>query len=244
MEDIMKKILFLTVFTAALLAALSLAAQDMKEPERNDTLSSAIIEQYGKDMDKLVVDWSQRIANLIEKYDLVNTKDIRVLPYQSDYDLGDGYIELERHTFIKDAAKRRAAFGYKEIQGILTKRIRIYTDGKSVSKIETDIQEKFFNNRPQNRVIVVDPSPTTEGTDDVTFTHIYKGKTIIENKKLSDIKNKSDSPLRNNIKRDFLVPNLHICYNLLMFIGEAYYSSLKDSEKFMDNFLKDALTDD
>jgi len=231
----MKKFVFSTILAAALTA--SVFAQDNK-----NQLASQTIEQYGQEMDKVIVEWNKRIEGVIEKYNLLNTKDIRILPYQSDYDLGDGYIELERHTFIKDPGARRAAFGYKDIQGIILKRIRIYTDGKNVSKIETDVQEKFFNDRPINRVIIVDPSPTSDGTDNITFTHIYKGKTIIDNKKLSDIKNSADSPIRNNLKKDFLLPNLNICYHALSFIGEAYYSSLKDGERFMEHVLKDAIS--
>jgi len=235
----MKKFVFSTILVVAL--AVSLYAQDNKSNSSQEKLASQTIEQYGQEMDKLIVEWNKRIAGVIEKYDLLNTKDIRILPYQSDYDLGEGFIELERHTFIKDPAGRRNVFGYKEIQGIIVKKIKIFTDGKNISKIETDVQEKFFNDRPVNRVIIIDPSPTADGTDNITFTHIYKGKTIIENKKLSDIKNQTDSPTRNNLKRDFPLPNLNICYYSLSFIGEAYYSTLKDGEKFMDYVLKDAI---
>ncbi|MCL1911204.1 MAG: hypothetical protein FWG13_03255 [Leptospirales bacterium] len=230
----MKKFVLSTILVAVW--AVSLFAQDDK-----NTLASQTIEQYGKEMDANILEWNKRIAGVIEKYDLLNTKDIRILPYQSDYDLGNGYIELERHTFIKDPAGRRTAFGYKDIQGIIIKNIKVYTDGKNISKIEVDVQEKFFNDRPINRVIVVDPSPTAEGTDNITFTHIYKGKTIIDNKKLADVKNQGDAPLRNNLKRDFLLPNLNLCYYSLSFIGEAYYSSLKDGEKFMGEFLRDSI---
>jgi hypothetical protein len=234
MEDIMKKFVLSTILVAVW--AVSLFAQDDK-----NTLASQTIEQYGKEMDANILEWNKRIAGVIEKYDLINTKDILILPYQSDYDLGNGYIELERHTFIKDDMGRRSGFGYKNIEGIIIKNIKVYTDGKNISKIEVDIQEKFFNDRPINRVIVVDPSPTAEGTDNITFTHIYKGKTIIDNKKLADVKNQGDAPLRNNLKRDFLLPNLNLCYYSLSFIGEAYYSSLKDGEKFMGEFLKDSI---
>jgi len=237
----MKKFVFSTILVATL--AVSLSAQDKKDDSTpQNSLASQTIEQYGKDMDLAIVEWNKRIAGVIAKYDLLNTKDIRFLPYQSDYNLGDGYIELERHSFIKDPAGRRTAFGYKEIQGIITKRMKIYTDGKSISKIETDVQEKFFNDRPISRIIVVDPTPTADGTDNITFTHIYKGKTIIDNKKLSDVKNMADAPIRNNLKRDFLLPNLNICYYSLAFIGESYYSVLIDGDKFMDNALKDAIS--
>lgn len=235
----MKKLVFSTILVAAL--AVPLFAQDNKNNSPKNQLSSETIEKYGQEMDKAIVEWNKRIAGVIEKYNLLNTKDIRILPYQSDYDLGDGYIELERHTFIKNDMGRRTGFGYKNIEGIIIKKIKIYTDGKNVSKIETDVQEKYFNDRPINRIIIVDPSPTADGTDNITFTHIYKGKTIIDNKKLADVKNQGDAPLRNNLKKDFLLPNLNICYYSLSFIGEAYYSSLKDGEKFMDDALKDAI---
>lgn len=242
----MQKIIFTTLFV--LLVSLAGLAQNNTGNQNQtaaanagNSLSSQMLEDYGKEMDKMIVNWSKRIQEAIQKYDLMNTKDIRILPHQSNYDIGDGYIEIEQHYFIKDDAKRRNTFGYKDIQGIRLKRIRIYVNGETLAKIEVDVQEKFFKDRPKNHVIVVDPSPTTDGTDDITFTHIYEGKTIIDNKTLAEIKNNTDNPLRNNIKRDFLVPNLSVCYNSLMFIGEAYYGSLKDSEMFMENFLRDSV---
>ncbi|MCL2025694.1 MAG: hypothetical protein FWG92_02685 [Leptospirales bacterium] len=236
----MKKLMFPILLVAVF--AISLSAQPAGQTPVANTLASQTVEQFGKDMDVAIVEWNKRIAGVIEKYDLLNTRDIRILPYQSNYDLGDGYIEIERHTFIKDPAGRRTAFGYKQIQGIVLKRIKIYTDGKNISKIETDVQEKFFNDRPINRIIIVDSSPTTDGTDNITFTHIHKGRTLVDNKKLADIKNQADSPIRNNLKRDFLIPNLNLCYYALSFIGEAYYSSLRDGDRYMENILKNAIS--
>ena len=242
MEGIMRKIFFITLFV--LLVSLAVVAQTtggIGGKNSRDLLTSETVDNYGKEMDKMIVNWSKRIQDAITKYDLLSIKDIRILPYQCDYTLGDGFVEIERHFFIKDDAKRRIPFGYKDIQGIRLKKTKLYINGTTVTKIETDIQEKYFRDRPRNHVIIIDPSPMSDGTDDITFTHKFEGKTIIENKKLSEIKNNADEPLRNNIKREFLVPNLMACYNALMFIGEAYYNSLKDSEKFMENFLKESL---
>lgn len=238
----MRKVFLFSAFIAAalLLTSAGFAQTEGNKTDKSDSLSSKMIEEYGQDLDKLIVDWSKRIESVIKKYELMNTKEIRILPYQTDYELGDGYIEIEKHFFIKDPAKRRSSFAFKDITGIKIKKVRIYSDGQTISKIETTVAEKYFTDRPQNEVIIVDPSPTAEGTDDITITHIYKGKTIIKDKKLGDIRNKTDFPIRNNIKLDFLLPNLTISYNSLMFIAEAYFTSLKDTDKFMSDFLKDS----
>lgn len=226
---------------AALFVSAAVFAQDGgTNKNSNNAMISEVVEDYGKDMDKLIADWSKRIEDLIKKYEMTKLTDIRILPYQTDLEMGDGYIEVEKHFFIKDPAKRRNAFSYKDITGIRIKRIRVYTGGESVSKIETTVTEKFFSERPQNEVIIVDPSPTSEGTDDVTITYIYKGKTIVNDKKLADVRNRIDYPVRNDIKSDFLVPNLNICYNALMFIAEAYYGAMKDPDKFVSDYLRDA----
>lgn len=241
----MRKIIFISTCAVLFMCVAALAQNNAKsEGAKNPqgaSLSSQFIDDYGKDMDKLIADWSKRIGEVIKKYELtkIPNEDIRVLPYQTDYEQGDGYIQIEKHFFIKDPAKRRSQFAYKDITGITLKRMRVYTSGDSVSKIVTNVVEKYFSDRPQNEVIIEDPSPTSEDTDDILITHIYKGKTIIEKKKMGDIRNDMDATMRNDIKSDFLVPNLNLCYKSLMFIAEAYYSSLKDTDKFMSNFLKD-----
>ena len=178
---------------------------------------------------------NKKISEVIKKYDLLKTKDIRVLPYQTTYNVGDNYIEIEKHIFIKNDIYKN------EIMGIRKKSIKIYTNGQSVNKIETKVYETSYDSGDKNVVTIVDPSPTSGGTDDIVFNHVWRGKTIVNKKTMSKIRNTTAYPLRNQIKRDFLVPHLTQFYRSLMFIAEAYYKSMKDSDSAMRNFLEKSI---
>jgi hypothetical protein len=243
----MKKVFSLMMMAALVISVhADLGAQNatQKEEKEKDSkqyaLTSERLDEQGKELDKQIVDYSKKIEAAIKKYDLFNTKDIRVLPYQSEYRQGKDYIEIEKHIFIKENVFKNNIAGIDDIVGIRTKKIRIFTDGQTVSRLESVIFEKYFNTRETSYVEIVDPSPTSEGTDDITFTHIYKGKKILDKKKLSEVKNTTASPIRNDIKHDFLVPHLNTFYASLLFIAEAYYSSLKDADQNMQEFLRDS----
>ena len=75
----------------------------------------------------------------------------------------------------------------------------------------------------------------------MVFNHTWRGKKIVDNKTMSKIKNTTASPLRNQIKSDFLIPHLSQFYRSLIFIAEAYYKSLKDSDSAMRNFLEKSI---
>ena len=63
-------------------------------------------------------------------------------------------------------------------------------------------------------------------------------KTVVDGKKLGDIKNSIVYPVRNNIKRDFLIPSLAYFYNVLLNIAETYSKGVKDSDSMMYEFLR------
>ncbi|MCP4132288.1 MAG: hypothetical protein GY754_15055 [bacterium] len=195
-------------------------------------LSSKKLDDQGEEMDKQIAAIATDIANIIKENKLLETKGIRILPYQTTYTLEKDFIELERHTFIRDEVYKR------NIVGVKTKSLKIYTNGSTVNKLEVKIYEKLFYGDDSNLVEITDPSPTTTVTTDVEFSHILKGRKILDKKKLGDIKNTTAFPLRNEIKREFLIPHLTTFRNALRDIASSYYKSLKDSEDNMSEFLK------
>ena len=195
-------------------------------------LSSDALDKDGKSLDVQINELSSKIANIVKKYDLLNTKGIRFLPFQTTYKLGQDFIELEKHSFVKSGMLGG------EITGIKTKKMKIYTTGSTVSKIESEIYEKDYYSGETDFVKIVDPSPTTEGTDDILFTHVKKGKNYLDEKPMGKIKNTTAFPLRNEIKRNFLVPHLSYFRNSFLFVSEAYYKSLKDADGALADFLK------
>jgi hypothetical protein len=224
---------FIIVLIAAFVLAPASDAQNKKEAKSGKyTLKSEKLDKQGKELDAQIVDLNNKIASVIKKFDLLNTPGIRILPYQTSYVLGKNFIEMEKHLFIKDTLYNR------KIAGIKKKRIKITTNGQTVSRIESTIFEKDFDSGRVNEVIIIDPSPLSSGTNDITFTHNYVGKQVVKNKKMGDIKNTTANPVRNEIKREFLIPHLTIFYNSLLFIAGSYYKSLKDTDSSMSEFLR------
>ena len=230
----MKKIILAGALIISIVAVLGAQDADKKggKTDEKSSLSSESLDAQGMSLDKQIVELSAAIENAIKRYDLLNTKGIRIVPYQMDLKQEKDYIELEKHSFIKSDI-------YKDdILGLRTKTFKIYTNGQTISRIETIVYEKNYYTGDWDMVTIIDPSPTAPGTDDITFTHVKSGKKIQENKKLGEIKNTLAAPIRNEVKRDFIIPNLTTFNNSLLFIAEAYYKSLKDVDGAMSDFLK------
>ncbi len=209
-------------------------AQEKKGDEKEYKLSSETLDQQGKELDKQVTAYSAKMADIIKKYDLLKTTGIRIIPYQTTYAQGQDFIEMEKYSFIKDDIFNR------DIVGVQSRKIKVYTNGQSISKIDSEIYDHYYWAGTSNIVRISDPSPTTEGTDDILFTHIVNGRTFLDNKKLAEIKNTTAYPIRNELKREFLVPHMNYFMNSLLFIAEAYFKGMKDAEEGMTDYLKRA----
>lgn len=230
--EVIMRFFVIAVITAFTLSQ-SVGAQN-KTGEKSSsqyTLKSEKLDKQGKELDSQIIDLNNKIALVIKKFNLLNTPGIRILPYQTSYVLGKDYIEMEKHLFLKDPRYNR------KVSGIKKKKIKIVTNGQTISRIESTIYEKDFDSGRVNEVIIIDPSPQSGGTDDIIFTHNYVGKQILKDKKMADIKNTTANPVRNEIKREFLIPHLTIFYNSLLFIAGSYYKSQKDTDSGMSEFL-------
>ncbi len=224
----MKRLFY--IFLCCLVPLVMGYGQEKKAAE--DKMQSQDVDNDGKNLDSLINDLNVKITGLVKKYDLLNNKGIRILPYRFSYSQGDGYIEMERYTFLKDEIYNR------DIVGIEMKQMKIYGGGQGVSKIDYTIYENNHLNGMVTQVFVNDPSPEGMGTDDMVFTHEANKKKILENRKLGEVKNSTAFPVRNEIKRDFIVPTLSFFYDSLLFICESYAKSSKDREHMMNEFLK------
>ncbi len=227
----MKKI-FIAAACLLIMAAVS-RAQDKGDAQ--SAMTSESIEKQGRDLDAQMKSLNRKIADIIKKYNLLKTPDVRVVPYQMNYLLGQDFIQMEKHLFRKDELYER------DIVGIDVKKMKIYTDGQSVSKIESQIYEHDTYSGSMNLVTIIDSSPMADSTEGVVFNYILNGKSVLDNKKLGEVKNTTAHPIRNELKRDFLIPHLSYFANSLLFIAEAYYKGLKDSESGMADFLKKAV---
>lgn len=213
-----------------------LAGQIFTTAQENKLLSEQLDNQ-GKTYDKQILDLNTSIQKKISETGILTNENIRVLPYQTQFRVGPDkdkpqYLEIIKHTYI-----RSSQFG-RDYIGVEEKTLRIHTDGNSVSKIETIVSTKNYNSLEEEVVTVVDPSPLTEDAGDITFTHMVNKKKLIDQKKLVDVKNTLAQPLRNEIKMQFIIPNLSILLNSIVFISEASQKGFGDSDDIMLDFLK------
>jgi hypothetical protein len=228
----MKKLFLASACMLLMIAGSS--AQESGDKGQAYKLTSETLNQQGKDLDAQITNLSKRMADIIKKYELLKADSVRIIPFQTTYVLGSDFIEMEKHSFKKEDIYA------KEVVGIQTRRVKIFTDGQNISKIESEIYDRDYYSGTSYIVKITDPSPMSEGTDDIVFTHIVNGKTFLDGKKLGDIKNTTAFPIRNELKRDFLVLHYNYFMNSMLFIAEAYYKGLKDAESGMSEFLKKA----
>lgn len=204
---------------------------------QENRLVSEQLDNQGKTYDKQILEINTSIQKKISETGILTNENIRVLPYQTQFRVGPDrekpqYLEIIKHTYI-----RSSQFG-RDYIGVEEKTLRIHTDGNSVSKIETIISTKNYNSLEEEVVTVIDPSPLTEDSDDMIFTHEVNRKKLIDQKKLGDVKNTLAQPLRNEIKMQFIIPNLSILLNSIVFISEASQKGFGDSDDIMLDFLK------
>ncbi len=214
-----------------LMVPANIGAQQGKDGADTEKMSSENLEAESRALDSQVVEINKKIENVISRYRLMENKNIRILPYQVTYTLGSNYIEIERHNFERDILTNKIIILKK-------KSIKLFTSGQSLTKIETTITEQNYKAATVMHVTIVDPSPSTVETGDIIFTQIVNNKTVVDGKKLGDIKNSIVYPVRNNIKRDFLIPSLAYFYNVLLNIAETYSKGVKDSDSMMYEFLR------
>jgi hypothetical protein len=235
-EDItMKRALaaVICLFAAVTLTATAVRSQEKTESARGGTLTSEKLDSEGRALDEQIAAISKKIEDVVARYKLMTTKDIRILPYQVTYRLADGYIEIQRHSFERDELT-------KQVTRLKKKTIRIYSSGSNVSKLESEIVERDYNGGLSTQVTIVDPTPSAAGTDDIIFTHIANGKKLLDGRRLGEVKNSTAFPVRNSLKREFLVPHLEYFYQVILSIAETYAKGIKDSDSLMYEFLKES----
>jgi hypothetical protein len=108
----------------------------------------------------------------------------------------------------------------------------------AVSKFEIKITRINYNSQENTEVIITDPTPTTAGTNDVTFTHSERGRKLVDNMPMSQIRNTTAFPVQNEIKREFYIPTLSDFYDSVLTIAETYQKSQKDDAANMHRFIR------
>ena len=225
-----KQYLIILIIIASMIFSVVAFSQETKK----DSLESETIVNEGKQLDQEILNFCKRIEETIAKNKLLSIKDIRLLPFQVSYSQGNDYIYIEKHYFIKDDLVPN------KIKIKKLKSIKIYTNGTTVSKLESIIREENYYENTVSEVKIIDPTPTALGTDDIVFTYLRENKPILTEKRLSEVKNSTAFPIQNQLKREFYIPHLVYFYDVLLSIAETYYKGMKDVDSTMTEFLKDS----
>jgi len=226
----MRKLYLIIFIIASMIVTTGVFSQETKK----DSLESEALVNEGKELDQQILTFCKRIEETIAKYKLMSIKDIRLLPFQISYSQGNDYIYLEKHFFVKDDLIPN------KIKIKKLKSIKIYTNGTTVSKLESIIREENYYENTVSEVKIIDPTPTSLGTDDIVFSYIRENKVILTEKRLSEVKNSTAFPIQNQLKREFYIPHLMYFYDVLLNIAETYYKGMKDVDSTMTEFLKDS----
>ncbi len=223
----------LIVFALIFCFTILIDAQEKKQeqPQLTKLTSDELVEE-GKNLDKQILDINTNLQNIISKYKLLDSKNVKTVPYRVTYTLGENYIEIKKYELKRDELLDNKVIGLKE------RKIKVFVNGQNISKIESEITEKNVGADEGTIVKIIDPSPTAVGTDDIVFSHTVSGRKLIENKKMREIKNNRAFPVRNTIKREFLIPHITFLYNTVLKICELHYQSIKDTDNLMADFLK------
>jgi hypothetical protein len=194
-----------------IVAVLIAANPGFSQEAKNTTLTSQNLTEESKQLDQQILSICKRIEDTIATYKLMTIKDIRLLPFQVSYTQGNDFIYLEKHFFINDDIIPN------KIKLQKLKSIKIYTNGTTINKIESLIREENYY---------------------IVFTFVKNNKPIVNDKKLSEVKNTLAFPIQNQLKNEFYIPHLMYFYDVLLNISETYYKGIKDIDSTMTEFLK------
>jgi len=213
-----------------------ISAQQNKE-KGGSSLNSQVIDDKSKELDREIAGLYKSIEEVIATSNFMSPEGIKLLPYQTDIYYGPdkdkpAYVELIKHIYIKDGLFSGNLVGYEE------KTLRIHSDGKTINKMETIIRVRNFKAQSEEVLSVVDPSPSSDNKDNVIISHTRNGRKILDERKLGEILNNVDLPIKNEIKGEFMIPSLITLHKNLLFITEANQKNSKDIEMNAADFLK------
>ena len=234
----MKRFLVLLI-TFFLIIPAFISAQESRDSKdkKDNSLNSQVIDEKSKELDKQIVDLYKMIEDIIAASNMMSYEGVKYLPYQTDIAYGPDkekpqYVELIKHVYIKEGLFSGNLIGYEE------KVLRIYSDGKTINKMETIIRQRNFKAQTEEILSVVDPSPKSESKDNIILTHTRNGRKLVDQKKLGEIMNNVDLPIKNEIKAEFMIPSLVTLHKNLLFITESNLKTSKDVDMNVSDFLK------
>jgi len=202
------------------------------ENNKKDLLHCPNITSEDIRLDKQYRQITQKMEQIINRYKIHEKKDIQIVPYQVEYTQGKDFIKIEKHAF------KKSPYDMTRILSVHKKSLTIYIKEKKVSKLIVEIYKKNYESSRTTKLTLIDKSPTSGLTGDISITQEVNGIRTFNNKKLKDFRNTTANPLRNELKRYFLISHVEQFKSYIVYIGERYDNSKKNNEKNATNFLR------
>lgn len=184
-----------------------------------------------KQMEEKLQNQVLELNKKLGQYSVLKEWELRYSPVQTRLRKADDYVELESYSFIP------RYMGSPVFVGKKTKIMRLYFNGDAVSKVESIVEELNFETQVRTYTLVVDPSPGSADTNDITVEHVelndFAKEKPLEDKRaykttLGDMQNTISLPFRIQFLRDFYVVQLTTFETL-------YAGSKKLQERFGSN---------
>ena len=231
--------LLLSVSLSALFAVGGsyLFAQTGGSPQA-DSSQQADDSQKAQELEKTEEVLDERIAQfnaMFSEFADLKAGDVNHSPSQTRFRRGSDYIELEKYDFIKES------FASNKVVGRRTKYLRLYFNGETLNRVESEMVEVNFKTGKRHISRVVDGSPASAETSDIeVFTQ--NNQEPPNETTLGEMENTISNPNRIKFKREFYLEHLKVFERYFRYTKkyrELYgsntdYNSIETMKKSLD----------
>jgi len=204
----MKYKIILTIVLAVFGSSLVAIPGGLTEGKNQELQKAKELEDAERVLDKKIEKINKQLARF---YKLINLE-INLTPGKTKFIQGDGYIQIESYDFIPVGYSNKSA-------GQRIKSVKLFFTDKKLDKVETTMSEQNFLERTKYESRVVDPSPDTEGTEDIAIRSKFNLEDTYD-VTLQNMENTITNPLKINFKRDYYIPHLEHFEKLFRFTEE------------------------
>ncbi len=232
-------LMFAVVFTATA----SLGAIDDAFKAGKDSQKAAELAETEKKLDDQIRQIAERLQAMYTLRDIAPK--VKLTPSQTVFTMSkdeDGeYIELLAYTFNPQS------FNYAKPVGTAAKTMRLYFNGKDLTKIKTIVDDQNFYEQYKYYTRVVHPGPTKGNPNEIQLATSFNKPTEVSEKtpdyqvKLADVENDPTNPNRLKFKRDFYIENLIYFEKLFRFTFEFQKRGASNGDVETINRLKHSL---
>lgn len=239
LSNIKKTLLAATVITATV----SLGAIEEAFKAGKDSQKAADLAETEKRLDDQIRQVSERLAALYTLRDIAPK--VKLTPTQTIFATGkdeDGdYIELVAYTFNPQS------YNYGKPVGTAAKTMRLYYNGKDLSRIKTIVDDQNFFEQYKYYTKASHPNPTKGNPNEMQLATSFNKTTDVAEKnpdykvKLGDVENDPTNPNRIKFKRDFYIEHLIYFEKLFRFTFEFQKRGASNGDVETINRMKNSL---